>query len=99
MTDREFWNMMIDERIKCLLPRKLTKEESEILEEGDRIIEELPEEKREKVLQFLNTTAEMESENETNLYIGGVCDGIRLKTWMAKVEEGHRKFRENNARN
>lgn len=93
MTDKEFIEMMLDERIKCLLGRLLTKKEADILSEGERVLEELEGEKKEKVQKFLDLTMEMEAENETQTYLGGLRDGIRLCGWIADInkEGGYKK--------
>ncbi len=85
MTDKEFIRMMLEERIKCLSGRLLTQKEAEILSEGERILEELEEEKKEKVQKFLDLTMEMEAENEKQTYLGGLRDGIRLADWIAGI--------------
>jgi len=90
MTDKEFIEMMLDERIKCLLGRLLTKKEADTLSEGEKVLEELEGEKKEKVQKFLDLTMEMEAENETQTYLGGLRDGIWLCGWIAEIrKEGH----------
>lgn len=88
MTDREFIDMMLDERIKVLLSQKLNREDAEILSAGEKVIDELGESEKHKVLAFLNRTAEMEAENEKRTYVGGVYDGIRLCAWISRIGEG-----------
>lgn len=78
MKDSEFIEMMVDERIQCILTKKLSKEEAEIFSAGEKAIEEMEEKVKQKMKAFLDMTASHEAENETKLYLGGLHDGIRL---------------------
>ncbi len=92
MTNREFVQMMVSERIHMLLGRKMTPKESRILDSGEEVFRELNEEQRGKVEEYMNQMVGIEADAEEKAYLGGVKDGICLvlgifKTWWMENGE------------
>ena len=77
--------MAIGERIKMILFKKASKEEEQVLNKGDQIIENLDEEKKAAMMAYLDIRVDREAENEMKAYIGGVKDGICLITWINRM--------------
>lgn len=86
MSDKEFIEMMIDERINVLLSRKVKSEDAKILEEGEGILSALDKEKRDKIERFLNLLADFDADNQRTAYIGGFKDGLKLSKWVKAKE-------------
>lgn len=80
MTDEEFIDMMVMERIQMILRRKPDQEQQEVLDAGEQVIWELDEEKRKKVEAYLDILFCQGAEDEEKLYRAGIRDGI----WIVK---------------
>lgn len=76
--DSDFLEMMVEERIKSLIFRKLSREEKRILDEGEQVIQSLQKEAQEKLERYMDLSIEQEAEDERSIYQGGLKDGIRL---------------------
>lgn len=89
MTDKEFVQMIVSERINVLLGRKLTSKESEILDRGEEVIKGLSEEQRAGLEEYMNQMVRIEAAAEEKAYLGGVRDRICLvldiyETWRTE---------------
>lgn len=78
MTDEEFINMIVTERIKMVLLRKSDLENAAVADSAELVIKELDEEKRKKLEDYLNLMLYQRAEDEMKLYRAGFEDGIRL---------------------
>ena len=78
MTEKQFIDMVIQERIKLLLERKNTPEEETVLNNGEGVIDRLGEEDRKLVEAYLDLMTGLEAESEEGAYLGGFRDGVRL---------------------
>ena len=91
MTNKDFIQMMVSERIHILLGRKMTPKEREILDRGEQIIKGLNEEEQTIMEEYMNQMVKIEAAAEEKAYLGGVKDGICLvlgifKTWWTEYE-------------
>lgn len=75
--DRDFLEMVLQERLAMHLSRITVKESGES-KEAEEIISGLELEQREKVLAFLDETYSIEAEREYAAYKGGLEDGLKL---------------------
>lgn len=91
--DSEFAEAVMAERIKCLIVRKLSVEDDTVLDEGEAVIESLPEDRKKKLERYLDLLIEQGAEDERNIYKGGLEDGIRLmwRVLSCQPEDGERK--------
>ena len=78
MTEEEFINMIVTERIKMVLLRKSDLENAAVLDSAELVIKELDEEKRKKLEDYLDLMLYQRAEDEMKLYRAGFEDGIRL---------------------
>jgi len=85
MTNREFIQMVVSERIHTLLGRKMTPRESQILDSGEQVFRELDEGQRAKVEEYMDQMAGMEAAAEEKAYMGGVRDGVCLVLDIFKI--------------
>ena len=85
MTEREFLDMVIQERIKLILERKTTPEEDSVFEKGEKAIEGLGEETKKRVQAFIDLLEDLDAEREEQAYMGGFYDGVRLMTKIAQI--------------
>lgn len=75
--DRDFLEMVLQERLTMHLSRITVKKSGES-KEVEEIISGLEPEQREKVLAFLDETCSIEAEREYAAYKGGLEDGLKL---------------------
>ena len=77
--DKEFFDMVLDERLK-LLPHNRHDDEmgDRIIREGDEVIAGLTGQDGEKVKAYMDMLTEDMMEYERTAYLGGLKDGIRL---------------------
>lgn len=85
MTEKEFLDMVVQERIKLLLERKTTPEEDAVFDRGDAAVEGLDEEKKAQVQALIDLFMDLDAEREEKAYRGGFRDGIRLVARLFKI--------------
>lgn len=90
MTEKEFLDMVIQERIKLILERRTTPKEDGIFERGEQAIEGLEEGTRKQVQDFIDLLEDMGAEREEQAYMGGFYDGVRLMTRISKIGKEER---------
>lgn len=90
MTNEEYLDMVIGERLTQLLLRKPDIKEKEVLDAGEKIINQLEEDKRSRLKEYMNLMFDRQAEDERKSYLGGLKDGICLVGWILKlwVENG-----------
>lgn len=81
MTEKDFREMMVSERIAMIIKREL-KEGREAFEEGEKTIKGLEPETRKMIEAYLEVLAHDDADIQEAAYLGGVEDGICL---MAKI--------------
>ena len=81
MTEKDFREMMVSERIAMIIKREL-KEGREAFEEGEKTIKGLEPETRKVIEAYLEVLASDDADIQEAAYLGGVWDGIYL---MAKI--------------
>lgn len=82
MTEKDFWEMMIEERIGMLLKEKGEKREEVWMEEGEKILENLDEDRKEGLRTYIGRMINEMAVTERKIYLGGLRDGFRLAEWM-----------------
>ena len=85
MTNEEYLDMVIGERITQLLLRKPDMKEHEVLDKGEKVINSLGETERISVEAYLNLFSDQQAEDERKSYLGGVRDGICLMGQILKL--------------
>ena len=90
MTNEEYLDMVIGERITQLLLRKPDMKETEVLDKGEKVINSLGETERISVEAYLNLFSDRQAEDERKSYLGGVRDGICLVGRIFKLWEENR---------
>ena len=85
MTNEEYLDMVIGERITQLLLRKPDIKEKEVLDKGEKVINSLGETERISVEAYLNLFSDQQAEDERKSYLGGVRDGICLMGQILKL--------------
>ena len=88
MSDREYLDMIISERIGLLVGREEPEREDSVSDRGEEIIRELPEEKRTLMEAYISRLVEVSADHERYLYLNGVEDGIRLMLEVEQVRRG-----------
>lgn len=90
MTNEEYLDMAIGERITQLLLRKPNVKEKEIFDKGEKVIDRLEETERIQMEAYMNLIADRQAEDERKSYMGGLKDGVCLVGWILKlwVENG-----------
>ena len=90
MTDQELLDIFIQERINMLLnnlrktrPKK-TQEENERILQAEQIIDNLLNEERELVQNYIDNFTDLFATNEPYLYQCGFIDGIRVIRYFTK---------------
>jgi len=91
MPEQELLDMFIQERINMLLnnlnktrPKK-TPEENERILQSEQIINNLSDEKRELVQNYIDNFTDLFAANEPYLYRQGFIDGIRTMNFRTKL--------------
>jgi len=87
MTDKEFIQMMIAERIAMLLRKRAASEETEVLDRAERVIQEMEEKERGQIEEYINCLISSEAEAQEQAYKGGFRDGILLMKQICRIEE------------
>ena len=90
MTNEEYLDMVIGERLTQLLLRKPDIKEKEVLDKGEKVINSLGETERISVEAYLNLFSDRQAEDERKSYLGGVRDGICLVGRIFKLWEENR---------
>ncbi len=91
MTEKEFIQMMITQRIDMLLGGKRTAKEKEVFDRGEQVMRGLEEEERMRLEEYMNQAASLEAAAEEKAYLGGFKDGICLVLEILKIgQEGCR---------
>ena len=85
MTNEEYLDMAIVERITQLLLRKPDVKEKEILDKGEKVIDRLEETERIQMEAYMNLIADRQAEDERKSYLGGLKDGVCLVGWILKL--------------
>ena len=88
MSERDYWDMVISERIGLLVRREEPEGEDPVSDRGEEIIRELPEEKRASMEAYISRLVEVSAGHERYLYLKGVEDGIRLMLEVEQVRRG-----------
>ena len=83
MSEKEFFDMMLEERIAMLLEKRQA-EKTEETEKAEQILEELEADKKQTLEDFFNGLMEQMAETGRTAYLGGLRDGFRLAEWMRK---------------
>ena len=87
MSEKEFFDMMLEERIAMLLEKRQA-EKTEETEKAEQILEELEADKKQTLEDFFNGLMEQMAETGRTAYLGGLRDGFRLAEWMRKGDSG-----------
>lgn len=86
MTEKEeLLQRMLQERLKLLAGKKLTPQEKEIVNEGEKAIQEMEEGARAKVEAYLNLMAEKDLDAGTAAYREGFKDAVRLMKRICRI--------------
>ena len=88
MSEREYLDMIISERIGLLVRREEPEGEDPASDRGEEIIRGLPEEKRVLMEAYISRLVEVSAGHERYLYLNGVEDGIRLMLEIERVRRG-----------
>ena len=88
MSERDYWDMVISERIGLLVRREEPEGEDPVSDRGEEIVRELPEEKRASMEAYISRLVEISAGHERYLYLKGVEDGIRLMSEIERVRRG-----------
>ena len=76
MTAAELIEMIPGERIAAILSQ--TRSEKDVMEKGERVLNELPEEQRSVIKDYLDHFIEQEGKNNEQAYLSGFEDAICL---------------------
>lgn len=85
MTDKEYIDFVIEERIAVLLQTKMEEREKEMMDDTSKTIEGLGEEVRLQVETCMNLLIDKMADSEVKLYIGGLKDGVKLMKWVDRL--------------
>lgn len=85
MTDKEYLDLMIEERIAVLLQTKMEEREKEMMGDASKTIEGLDEEVRLQVETCMNLLIDKMADSEVKLYMGGFKDGVKLTKWVERL--------------
>ena len=85
MTEKEFIQMMITQRIDMLLSGKRTAEEKEVFDRGEQVMKGLEEEQRVCLEAYMNQASSLEAAAEEKAYVGGFKDGICVVLKILKI--------------
>lgn len=84
MNEKEFIDMVIEERIGQLLQKERDGGEDAVEDKAEEILQELEEGKRMQLEEYMNRLIDMAAQHERYLYMEGFRDGVRL---MLRVSE------------
>lgn len=84
MTDQEFCNMMLQERLNVLLSRKKPTVSDEVLKKVESVLGCLNDADREVIERFQESLGDTAAENEEKAYLGGLQDGIKITAYLWK---------------
>ncbi len=87
LSDRKFLEMIVRERLEVLYKQQTTSTETLILNEGDKIIQELEKDKKEKMEAYLHLMEEQEDDMVYKAYTDGFKDCAKLMRILFKSEE------------
>lgn len=85
MTDKEYMDFVIEERIAVLLQVKMEEREKEMMADASKTIEGLDEEVRLQVETCVNLLIDKMADSEVKLYMGGLKDGVKLAKWVERL--------------
>lgn len=88
MTDEEFIQMIVSERLAMLLNKKADPEEAEALDRAEGILKGLGEYERETVEGYINYLISSEAQAQEQAYREGVRDGILLMKEIGRAGRG-----------
>lgn len=88
MTDKEFMEFMVDERIAMLLQKDREKRETDMMDESDEFLKDVDEETRLQVETCINLLINQMAVSEMKLYICGLKDGVKIAKWVEFQAEG-----------
>lgn len=78
MTDKEFMEFVVDERIAMLLQRDKEKWETEMMDGADEFLKDVDEEIRLQMETYINLLINQMAVSEMKLYICGLKDGVKI---------------------
>lgn len=87
MSEKEFFEMMLEERIAMLLEKEQAAK-TEATEKAEQVLEELEADKKRTLEDFFSGLMEQMAETGRTAYLGGLRDGFRLAEWMRKDDSG-----------
>lgn len=76
--DKEFYDMVLDERLKFILARRPAEEDKKVITAGDEVIARLDSKDREVMEAYLDMFTDNMASYERQAYLGGLRDGICL---------------------
>lgn len=82
MTDKEFMEFVVDERIAMLLQKDREKRETEMMDEVDEFLKNADEETRLQMETCINLLINQMAVSEMKLYICGLKDGVKIAKWV-----------------
>lgn len=94
MEEKEFIEMVINERIGHLLQEEKAEKEDPVSDRAEAILNGLEEEKRIPLEGYMNRLVEVTAQHEKYLYLEGFRDGVRLMLRIGRIERGEESGRE-----
>lgn len=88
MTDKEFMEFVVDERIAMLLQKDRENRETDIMDESDEFLKDVDEKTRLQVETCINLLINQMAVSEMKLYICGLKDGVKIAKWVESQAEG-----------
>jgi hypothetical protein len=85
MTDKEYLDLMIDERISMILNKNSDGREIEMKDAASKVIEDMDEKMRTQVEMCISLLIDTMAKSEVKLYVGGVRDGIKIAKWVNSI--------------
>lgn len=82
MTDKEFIEFVVDERIAMLLQKDKEQQETEMMDEVDELLKNVDEETRLQMETHINLLVNQMAVSEMKLYICGLKDGVKIAKWV-----------------
>ena len=85
MSLKELIKMFLTERLDIVIKDVCTEDTKKIIEQGERIINDLPDQDREAVQAYVNAFLDGEAEKTEQAYLGGIGDAFWVMTKCIKM--------------
>lgn len=78
MGKKDFYDMVVEERIAMILEQKEMVCENEWIAQAEKVMKDLNEEQKNSLLVYINQLIDEMAVAERKTYLGGIKDGLRM---------------------